>query len=248
MMVSNTGNVGIAKTDPQFRLDLNGNMVLRNAGNNITAGIWLASNAGGLDPFFMGLQTDESFGFYWNPAPGGWRFSINPYYGSIMLNGSSGADGALLSSGGGAAAANWQLRSNRDFYALTREAQETTVYNLTDASPTANPTGLSVTQNYPEACKVEVLFNIQALGVACALCGITDFVVSVKLDGTVVKSFRYNAENGLVNTFNGANLLSVTAGNHTINLQIQKLSGPTLQLSNDASRFSNMNLVTTPTN
>jgi hypothetical protein len=177
-----------------------------------------------------------------------WKFTVSAQYGHIAINGSAGVDGALLSSNGGLQPVAWQTRSNQNFYKLTTETVETTSYSITDAAPIANPAGLSVTQNYTQATKIEAIFNVQAQGNSCLLCGVTDFIVRVMLDGSPVRSFRYNIENGYTNTHSGSTLMSVALGSHTVSLQIQKLSGPTLGLNNSGSRLSNLNLVCTPAN
>lgn len=248
MRVSNNGNLGINKADPAFRLDINGSMRIRST-PGLTAGALLGTSSLLGNAFFMGMQNDESFGFYYvdtrNPT---WKFTVSAPYGHLAINGSVGADGALLSSNGGLQPAAWQIRSNQNFYKLTTEAVETSSFSITDAAPIANPGGLSVTQTYTEPTKIEAIFNVQAQGNSCLLCGVTDFIVRVMLDGSPVRSFRYNIENGYTNTHSGCTLLSVLPGSHTVNVQIQKLSGPTLGLNNSGSRLSNLNLVCTPAN
>lgn len=246
MRVSNAGNVGISKADPTFRLDINGSMRLR-SGPGFSAGAWLGNSNLTGNAFFLGLQSDESFGFY-HVNSNSWKFTVSAPFGHLAINGSTGADGALLTSNGGLQPAAWQVRSNQNFYNLSTEAAELVSSSITDGSPVANPPGLSVTQFYPGATKVEAIFNIQAQGIACGFCGITDFVIRIMLDGSPVRSFRYTAENGFINTYSGSTLMSLTPGNHTINLQIQKISGPDLQLNNEGGRWSNLNLVCSPGN
>ena len=248
MRVSNKGNVGINKADPAFRLDINGSMRIRSTPGS-TAGALLGTSSMVGNAFFLGMQNDESFGFYYvdtkNPS---WKFTVSAPYGHLAINGSAGADGAMLSSNGGLQPAAWQVRNYQNFYKLTTEAAETKSYSITDGAPIANPPGLSVTQNYTEATKIEAIFNVQALGTNCAFCGFTDFIVRVMLDGSPVRSFRYTIENGYTNTHSGSTLMAVAPGSHTVSVQIQKISGPTLELSNTGDRWSNLNLVCTPAN
>ena len=246
MRVTNQGNVGIAKADPTSRLDINGSMRIRSTPGS-TAGTWLQNNNLIGNAFFMGMQNDESFGFF-HVNSGSWKLTVSAPYGHIALNGTTGEDGALLSSNGGGQPAAWQIRSNQNYYNLSTEAAEVNSYFITDGAAVVNPGGLYVKQDYTEPTKVEAIFNVQAQGSPCFLCGITDFIIRVMLDDNPVRGFRYTAENGFINTYSGSTLMSLAPGTHIISLQVQKISGPTLQLSNDGGRWSNLNLVCSPTN
>lgn len=248
LSIMGNGNVGINRLPGDYKLDVAGNMLIRSQPGNISSGMWLSNTSQTADPYFIGLQGNTAVGFYYNQTPVGWGPYVNTQFGNFVVNGSTGTYGQMITSGGSNAASSWQSGSDYEAYQLSNEFLESGTYNLTDASPAAALAALYKSQTYSKASKLQVLFNVQVTAPSCAFCGISEAQVSVSLDGTVVKSFRYSMENATGMTCSGSVLLSVAAGVHIINVSIQKVSGPALQIAPDGNRLSNMILLVQPTN
>lgn len=79
------GNIGIrlpSSSIPTYPLDVNGRIRLRNNGGFNTAGIWY-DNTAGAERVFVGMETDDLFGFYGTP---GWSFRFNATNGNVGIS------------------------------------------------------------------------------------------------------------------------------------------------------------------
>jgi C1q domain len=81
-LITGTGNVGLGLTTPTLPLDVNGRIRLRNNGGNNTSGIWYDNDAG-FQRVFVGMETNDLFGFYGSP---GWSFRFNATNGNIGIS------------------------------------------------------------------------------------------------------------------------------------------------------------------
>ncbi len=248
MRIAGPGRTSInnSNPDPNARLDIKGHLLLRSKNASETAGIVLSNSDFTGDNFFVGMKDDNSIGFYTNLGNPGWRLWTNLATGALGINNGYGAPGAILTAGGETGPANWQLNSDVDYYNLSNEAQESSSYTLTDASPIAALSGLNITQNYTKTTRVEIQVNVQASGVSCTFCGPTDLQVSILVNGGVWKTFRHYVNNRTTSTLNGVAYIQLAPGTHSISVQVQKLAGPTLQMTADASRKSNLILLAVP--
>lgn len=245
--IAGNGNVGINTATPEARLDVAGHMRLRSNGE--TTGIWMTNNTQSTNNFFLGVRDEQSVGIYWNLGGSpSWRIWTNTQTGALGINNGEGTPGAMLVSGGASFSTNWQTFNDLAFYNLSNEVQESNFITITDAAPIVNPTGLSLTQNYPSSSRCVITFNVQATSNSCAFCGATDLQINVLVDGVVQKSFRHYVENGFTNTLNGVAYAQLAPGNHTIALQVQKISGPSLSLNPDGNRKSSLVVVVAPQN
>lgn len=78
LTIDASGNVGVGHTSPTMPLDVNGRMRVRGTGGG-TAGMWY-TNAAGSDRSFVGLQDDNTLGFWSSVGSGvaaGWSFSYD---------------------------------------------------------------------------------------------------------------------------------------------------------------------------
>lgn len=248
MRITGAGNVGINTDNPGARLDVVGNMVIRSA-NGETAGMWMSNNTQTANNFFLGVRDETSFGFFHNVAAvPDWKLWVHTNTGTVGINSGVGQPGAVLVSAGSSGATNWQPQNDLLFYNLSNEVQESGAYSVTDAAPIVQPTGLSISQSYPSNTRCTVSFNVQATSNSCAFCGATDLQINLLVDGSVYKTFRHYVENGFTNTLNGLAYVQFAPGNHTIALQVQKISGPSLSLAHDANRKSSLLVVAVPQN
>jgi C1q domain len=118
---ANAQNIGIGTTTPEYKLDVNGRMRLRNAPGQ-TAGIWLDGIAN-TNIGFMGTYNNNTIGFY--ATVSNWQLVLNTdngnvgigtvspttkldVNGSLRLRGSSPANGATLVSQDGNGNTAWQ--------------------------------------------------------------------------------------------------------------------------------------------
>jgi hypothetical protein len=244
--ITGSGNVGINTATPGARLDVAGHVVLRTNGES--AGMWLGNSLQTANNYFIGVRDDNSAGIYWNGSNPSWRIWTHTNTGALGINNGVGLPGAMLVSAGAAGATNWQVQNDLAFYNLSNEVKEDNFYTLTDASPIAQPLGLSLTQTYPSTTRCVIAANVQATSISCAFCGPTELQINVLIDGAVQKSFRHYVDNGSTNTLTGLAYAQLAPGNHTIALQIQKLSGPTLSLTPEANRKSSLLVVAAPQN
>ncbi|WP_435353725.1 C1q-like domain-containing protein [Emticicia sp. SJ17W-69] len=79
------GNIGIrlpSSSVPTYPLDVNGRIRLRNNGGFNTAGIWY-DNTAGTERVFVGMESDDLFGFYGTP---GWSFRFNASNGNVGIS------------------------------------------------------------------------------------------------------------------------------------------------------------------
>ncbi len=90
------GNLGIGTTTPSFRLDVVGRSRFRqnlgDTGATNTAGVWLFQNTPNQDRAFVGMETDNSVGFFGTNG-GGWGLVMSTQTGrtSILQLGVAGA-------------------------------------------------------------------------------------------------------------------------------------------------------------
>lgn len=91
--------MGIGNSNPVYLLDISNRMRIRSGGNNsVSAGLWLNNNAN-TETAFIGMEDDTHVGFYGNTGAG-WKFSMNTQTGALKVNGTEGAAGQILTSGG----------------------------------------------------------------------------------------------------------------------------------------------------
>ena len=82
---TNSGNVGIGVTNPDFKLDIAGRMRIRNDGDaNTSAGIWLNKNADNGSNAFIGNRDDSTVGFYGNEGAN-WGLMMNTRNGRVGI-------------------------------------------------------------------------------------------------------------------------------------------------------------------
>lgn len=248
MRITGAGNVGINTDNPGARLDVVGNMVVRSA-NSETAGMWMGNSTQTANNFFLGVRDETSFGFFYNAAAvPDWKLWVHTNTGAVGINSGVGQPGAMLVSAGSTGATNWQAQNDLVFYNLSNELQESNSYSITDAAPIVQPSGLSLTQSYPSNTRCIISFNVQATSNSCFACSASDLQINVLVDGSVQKAFRHYVDNGSTNTLTGTAYAHLAPGNHTIALQIQKLSGPTVSLTAVANRKSSLLVVAVPQN
>ena len=111
MRITGTGNVGIGGIIPAFRLDVNGRMRIRDGGGGNSAGLWLNNTANSTTPAFVGMQTDNTVGFYGSTA--GWGLVMNTGTGKITYQDGTQANGRVLTSDANGTASWTQLNSTQ---------------------------------------------------------------------------------------------------------------------------------------
>jgi hypothetical protein len=90
MKLKGTGELGIGITSPSFRLEVNGRMKIHSGGSNATsAGIWFNNNANNTNKGFVGMENDNSIGFYGTGTPNGWGMVMEISTGNVGIGTSS---------------------------------------------------------------------------------------------------------------------------------------------------------------
>jgi hypothetical protein len=84
-LVTNTGNVGIGTTNPQFLMDVNGRPRIRSNGAFNSAGIWYDKIYSAGQSSFVGTLNDSVFGIY---GGGNWKFAFDHINNNFGINNS----------------------------------------------------------------------------------------------------------------------------------------------------------------
>jgi hypothetical protein len=84
LSIADGGNVGIGVNNPQFLLDVNGRMRVRNG--NGTAGVVFMDAANANNRGIVGMEDDNNIGFYGYNG-GGWGLSMNTATGAVDIDG-----------------------------------------------------------------------------------------------------------------------------------------------------------------
>jgi hypothetical protein len=74
--IDNAGNMGVGTITPNYILDVNGRMRLRDKGPSLTAGIW-HNKADNTEAAFIGMVNDSTYGFFGNGTSGNWRMGFD---------------------------------------------------------------------------------------------------------------------------------------------------------------------------
>ncbi|MBK8611590.1 MAG: tail fiber domain-containing protein [Chitinophagaceae bacterium] len=90
MKLKGTGELGIGINNPTYRLEVNGRMKIHSGGANATsAGIWFNNNANNTLTGFVGMENDNSIGFYGTGTPNGWGMVMEISTGNVGIGTSS---------------------------------------------------------------------------------------------------------------------------------------------------------------
>ena len=244
MRIQGVGNVGIGVKDPQHRLDVNGRMRIRWQSGLLPSppgfqvrmmfAPWQYAN------YFLGMMNDFSVGMM---SEGKTVFRYSAFHGALSFNDTDGFAGQVLVSNGPNATASWQYMTN--IYDYTTDFFDPTAYSLSDKAPAVEMTAFTRVVGLPRISKVSVDYSIPVSTASCAFCGPTDFVVQVKLNGTIVHQKQFNLLNARINTVSGSTILEMNNGN-TVSIVVVKTSGPTLTIPAVAGRLANMVLWAIP--
>ena len=133
MRIQGNGNVGIGNTNPGYILDVNNRMRIRSGGDaSNTAGIWLNSTDNSAVQSFIGIESDNTMGFYGSGS--GWSFTMNTNTGKIKIaDGTQAADRILSCDASGIA--SW-VNSSAIKSAISAAFPATGGVNLTTAAGT----------------------------------------------------------------------------------------------------------------
>jgi hypothetical protein len=82
------GYTGIGNSNPSYRLDVSGRMRIRHAAE--TAGVWFNNSTNIGSAAFVGMNTDNTYGFYGNTGAG-WSMLFNTGNGNTSIGSSPGA-------------------------------------------------------------------------------------------------------------------------------------------------------------
>jgi len=131
--IQEDGNTGIGNNDPAFVLDVNNRMRIRSGGDaSNTAGIWLNSTDNSAVQSFIGIESDNTMGFYGSGS--GWSFTMNTNTGKIKIaDGTQAADRILSCDASGIA--SW-VNSSAIKSAISAAFPATGGVNLTTAAGT----------------------------------------------------------------------------------------------------------------
>jgi len=95
--VQGNGNVGIGNINPGYILDVNNRMRIRSGGDfSNTAGVWFNRTDNAALQAFVGIETDNTVGFYGSSS--GWSFTMNTNTGKVKIADGTQAAGRILSS------------------------------------------------------------------------------------------------------------------------------------------------------
>jgi hypothetical protein len=90
MRIKGSGAVGIGIINPSYILEINGRSKIYSGGSNATsAGIWFNNNANTTLTGFVGMENDNSIGFYGTGTPNGWGMVMEISTGNVGIGTSS---------------------------------------------------------------------------------------------------------------------------------------------------------------
>lgn len=178
MRVAGNGQVGIGGIDPLYRLDVNGRMRIRSGGNLASsAGLWLNNTANTVVPAFIGMQNDNTVGFYGTGA--GWALGMNTDNGALIVNGNAGGSGQVLRSNGPSAAAGWTNTGN---LITTLHTKGTTGITTTATATTIPGSAIVITVN----TRSRIIYSTNISGIAsyCFACSSGQVTLVPFIDNT----------------------------------------------------------------
>lgn len=110
--IQGDGNVGIGNSDPSYLLDVNNRMRIRSGGDfSNTAGVWFNRTDNAALQAFVGIETDNTVGFYGTGS--GWGLTMNTNTGKVKIADGTQADGRVLTSDANGIASWIQTNSNK---------------------------------------------------------------------------------------------------------------------------------------
>ncbi len=90
MRLKGNGALGIGINNPTYTLEVNGRMNIHSGGSNATsAGIWFNNNTNTSNTGFIGMENDNSIGFYGTGTPNGWGMVMEISTGNVGIGTSS---------------------------------------------------------------------------------------------------------------------------------------------------------------
>lgn len=252
MRIQNNRRVGIGVTNPQMALDVNGRIRLKWFGSNTTPGILYSyyKYETLVGPYFLGMLNNSTFGLL---TVGTSVFQYEAINGALGLNGSYGTSGqiAMVKEGDYFTteySTTWNnIPTFSDVYNGTAQYFEPNAYTLTDAAPSANLTGFSLSLAYPKPTKILLDYALTVSTNSCASCGTTYFRVKTFSNGTLENMSTYMVANGRTSTVTDGILLWLNTGKN-ITMSVEKISGPPLTLPVTAGRVSTLIVSSFPNN
>lgn len=134
MRIQGDGKVGIGNSNPNYLLDVGNRMRIRSGGDvTTTAGVWLNNEDNSQERAFIGMQNDNSVGFY--SINTGWSLTMDIGTGKTRIADGSQGDGKVLTSDANGYA-TWQ-NTNANKSAVLATFPSTGGVNLTTAAGNA---------------------------------------------------------------------------------------------------------------
>jgi hypothetical protein len=222
-LIRGDGNIGIGVADPAFFLDVGQRMRLRSGGNNnVSAGLYFNNNANNIAAF-AGMQDDTHVGLWGSGT--GWQFGMNTATGALRVNGNEGQTGQVITSTG-ASPAQWKSPTN-SLYQGTSFNTDTDSITPPGGAITPIP-GLSRTVNATGNAKLLIHFSVRANALPCSFCGASTANINIGVDGFGANFITHDISNGAVAYISGSWVVSVGAGNHTVEI-LGGSSGPSVR-------------------
>ena len=234
MVLTSLGRLGIGNFDPGYILDVNGRMRIRaGADINNTAGLWLNNNSNALAAFVGMTADDTHVGFY--GVGSGFNFAMNTNSGALMINGSEGTPGQVITSNG-ASSQQWKSPTKFIYDNTVIKVQNSDL--IVSGAPTPLP-NLTHTFTVPGNAKALVSMSLNTETTACSFCGSSRMFVAIQLDGATLTNFYRDVGNGRTKIFRAEYVVPLTAGTHTIRLLVNG-TGPTTKIFGTSNFQSNM--------
>lgn len=192
-----------------------------------------ATVSGYLQAWTDGLAIGSNTGDVGLWTGGSKRFAIHQN-GSLLINGSDGATGQVLTSQSSSSGAIWAYPTNGVYNsAVFKNASG--YFAVPSINTLHDIPGLSHTFTLPSNTLVQISLNEMVQSISCFGCGNSQVFISIYVDGSLQYAWAPVIPNGTTQVVSGTIQVKLPSGAHTIKAVVNVAAGPICALSPNAN-------------